>query len=149
MDGYSINPGLQTAVTVKLPDSFEDLDEHILQNVRRLSLVLENVRDEVEDRALVNCQQVSESLFGACLQLRDQGRLFIDCGKPPLKRYPRGSHGVHYAHTIPLPGSNCKIALAFLAICTDTAERRFVPETLAVPAKEKPESRNLLLPVMC
>src|SRR5208337_2677863 len=100
MDGYPVNPGLQTAVTVKLLNSFEDLDEHILQNVRRLRLVLENVRDEVEDRVLVNSQQVSESLFGACLQLRNYGRLFIDCGKRPLKRHPHGSRGVHYAHTI-------------------------------------------------
>src|SRR5208337_1615335 len=129
MDGYPVNPGLQTAVTVKLPDSFEDLDEHILQNIRRLSLVVDNVRDEVEDRVLVDSQQVDESLFGARLQLRNQARFLIDCGKPPLKRHPHGSHGVHYAHTIPLPGSNYKTALAFLAIPIDTRERRFVPKS--------------------
>jgi hypothetical protein len=64
------------------------------------------------------------------LHFRDQGRLFIDYGKRPLKRYPHGSRGIHCAHTIPLPGSNFKSALAFLLTYTDTKERGFVPETL-------------------
>jgi len=140
VNGYPVNPGLQTAIAVKLPDPLENFDEDILQNVRCLRWVLENTRDEVEDRGLVDPQKVSEGLFGSGLQFRDQERFLIDCGKPPLERHPDGSRGVHYAHKIPLHDTDCKIALAFLVIYTDTRKRRFVPETPHRPDVEKPET---------
>ncbi len=40
VDRYPVYPRLQTTVTVKLSNAFEDLYEHILQDIGRLSRVL-------------------------------------------------------------------------------------------------------------
>ncbi len=85
------------------------------------------MRDEVVYWVLVNCQQICERIFGACLQLRNEGRLLIGRGKRPLKRHPNRSRGIHHAPTIPVPGFNCKTAHALLPIGIDTRRELFVP----------------------
>jgi hypothetical protein len=138
MNRDSVNPGLQTAVTMKLPDPFEDLDEHVLENVRRLGGIVEKACDEVENRVLVDSQQVSEGIFGTRLQLRDQRRFFRGCGYPPIKRYADGPRGVHHAHTIALPGSDFNTALAFFNTI-DTGNIEFVPENMSKGSSVKGE----------
>src|ERR1022692_256325 len=106
MNGNSVNPGFQTAIAVKTLDALEDFHKNVLQNIRGVGLILNNMPDQVEDRILIDRQKVCKSVLRTRSQFSDKCRLFIPCRQCVLERDAYRPRGAHDALKIPVLNPN-------------------------------------------
>src|SRR5579859_227157 len=108
MHRNTINPGLQAAFFMELGNPFEHFYENFLEHVRGVSGVSHDVKNKIEDRVLINVQQINESVLRTRLQFRHQATIFADHRKSLFEPYSRGSRHTHNAPKITVPGQDCK-----------------------------------------